>query len=97
MLSQALPSALLVNKLSDFPLGPNWLGAILPPGVAMSYSYRCEEPRLLSEACRPILGKLTDGPLGRIIDLCFVIDCRTCSTGFDWRYLIPPVLARFFL
>ena len=76
-----------------FHWGPIGWALYCLPGVAMSYSYHVRGASLrLSEACRPILGKLTDGPLGRTIDLCFVIGLvGACSTGFGLAIpLISP-------
>jgi len=54
------------------------------PGVAIAYSYyvRGVKSLRLSDACEPVIGKHSRGPLGRVIDLLFVVGLvGACSTG----------------
>jgi len=54
------------------------------PGVAIAYAYHVGGmPSLrLSHACEPVLGRATDGPLGRLIDLTFMVGLiGATSTG----------------
>ena len=54
------------------------------PGVAIAYSYyvRGAKALRLSDACEPIIGRHAKGPLGRAIDLLFVVGLvGACSIG----------------
>ena len=54
------------------------------PGVAIAYSYyvRGAKSLRLSDACEPIIGRHAKGPLGRAIDLLFVVGLvGACSIG----------------
>ncbi len=54
------------------------------PGVAIAYSYYVRGARSLrlSDACEPVLGRYARGPLGRSIDLLFVVGLvGACSMG----------------
>ncbi len=57
-----------------FHWGPTAWALYCVPAVAMSYIYYVRKKHIykVSEACRGVLGKLTDGPVGGIIDYLFV-------------------------
>lgn len=63
------------------------------PGVAIAYAYHVgNSPTLsLSQSCKAVLGKATSGPLGRIIDLTFMVGLvGATSTGLG---LAVPLIA----
>lgn len=63
------------------------------PGVAIAYAYHVAgAPTLsLSSACQPVLGRMTNGPLGRLIDLTFMVGLLgATSTGLG---LAVPLIA----
>ncbi len=63
------------------------------PGVAIAYAYHVAgAPTLsLSSACEPVLGKAAAGPLGRLIDLTFMVGLLgATSTGLG---LAVPLIA----
>ena len=63
------------------------------PGVAIAYAYHVGGSRTLSlsQSCEAVLGKATKGPLGRIIDLTFMVGLvGATSTGLG---LAVPLIA----
>jgi len=68
------------------------------PGVAIAYTYHVRgAPTLsLSSACEPLLGKASAGPLGRLIDLTFMVGLLgATSTGLGLAVpLIGAILHR---
>lgn len=68
------------------------------PGVAIAYAYHVAgAPTLsLSSACEPVLGKATHGPIGRLIDLTFMVGLLgATSTGLGLAVpLIGAILHR---
>ena len=64
------------------------------PGVAVAYTYYTGKSKSLrlSAACEPLLGSLTRGPLGKTIDLLFVVGLvGACSIGIG---LSIPLIGR---
>ncbi len=67
-----------------FHWGPIGWAFYMLPGVAISYGYYVRGARSLrlSDACEPVLGRLSQGWIGRVIDLLFVVGLvGACSTG----------------
>ncbi|WP_245680496.1 BCCT family transporter [Bacillus marinisedimentorum] len=57
-----------------FHWGPTAWAIYTLPALPIAYLYHVKKKPILkiSEACRPILGKLVDGPLGKTIDILFM-------------------------
>ncbi|WP_044894924.1 BCCT family transporter [Bacillus alveayuensis] len=57
-----------------FHWGPIAWAIYCLPALPISYFYYVKKKPVLkiSEACRPVIGKLTDGPIGKIIDVLFM-------------------------
>lgn len=58
-----------------FHWGPTGWAFYCLPALAMGHAYHCRKiPRIrVSTACHAVLGKATDGPLGKLFDVCFMI------------------------
>lgn len=70
-----------------FHWGPTAWAFYCVPAVTISYIYYVRKKHVynISESCRGVLGKLTDGPLGKIIDYLFIfmiLGASATSLGF---------------
>ncbi len=77
-----------------FHWGPTGWAFYCIPALAIGHAYHCRGiPRLrLSTACHAVLGDHTDGAIGRLVDLCFIIGLLG-ATGTSLGFGTPMIAA----
>ena len=79
-----------------FHWGPTGWAFYCLPALAIGHAYYCQKiPRLrVSTACHAVLGRATDGPLGKLFDLCFIIGLLGAA-GTSLGFGTPMIAAGF--